>query len=390
MIQGSWAPIPDITFRTAFNKASQAPLATQISREAEFSRIAGFVDPCGPNPAPGATRPLFTIEDCRLTTNWQDSFYNNAALTCPEIGCLIRTGDYSDLGPVEAKTTTYGVVLQPRFLPGLMISADRWTIRYTNRIVYSGVNLGEGTGSCEFASTRRTTDRLRACAQFVRDPATGALFSSTPNPTAGYIGDDQYNDPLTNQGRGYDFQLRYERPVAALRGRLNIDMNGTLTTDAGGGTGGQFNKAGYFGVFVNDPVPKWRHTLRGTYTADENAFLASVNWRHISGTRSGLSQDPILLGISCAEANYTPAQCPQTLYSRIKPYDYMDLSLSTTVSKRLTLTLNINNVFDRDPPIIPAVGGLGTYSVSGNYTNAVTNFYDPFGRFIQLSAAVKF
>ncbi len=51
--------------------------------------------------------------------------------------------------------------------------------------------------------------------------------------------------------------------------------------------------------------------------------------------------------------------------------------------------MTINNLLDKDPPIIPARGGNNTYSING-WQNSPVNFYDIYGRYIQFSITTNF
>jgi outer membrane receptor protein involved in Fe transport len=68
----------------------------------------------------------------------------------------------------------------------------------------------------------------------------------------------------------------------------------------------------------------------------------------------------------------------------IKAYNYLDLSASVKLADKLTFRVGVNNVFDKDPPII---GGSNLPSTAGN-GNTFPQVYDALGRFIfgQLTA----
>ena len=58
--------------------------------------------------------------------------------------------------------------------------------------------------------------------------------------------------------------------------------------------------------------------------------------------------------------------------------DYIDLAGSWAITKQLTIRGGINNVFDKDPPII---GGSNLPGTAGN-GNTFPQVYDALGRFI--------
>ncbi|NWM10680.1 hypothetical protein GY642_25510, partial [Escherichia coli] len=70
-------------------------------------------------------------------------------------------------------------------------------------------------------------------------------------------------------------------------------------------------------------------------------------WRH----RAGMPLDvyaPASTGIPTADPSQRRDQFPG-----IKAYDWFDLALTFDVTKRMTFRLAANNIFDRDPPIVP-------------------------------------
>ena len=95
-------------------------------------------------------------------------------------------------------------------------------------------------------------------------------------------------------------------------------------------------------------------------------------WRHIDS----LDYEPLAL-----EVNKVAPQ-----FQHIKPADYFDLTAQTTVNEHLTLTFEVQNLLDRDPPIVGSDIGSTTYN-SGNTYPAT---YDTLGRRFVMSAKVNF
>jgi outer membrane receptor protein involved in Fe transport len=376
-IEGSWAPTRDITFRISRNFTSRAPTSFESSPDTNFVKTTGFTDPCGPSKA-------FQIESCRQTVNWQDSFYGSRALDCPADECLTRIGNSANLGPQEAKTLTYGFVLTPRFLPRFTFSADRYKIQYVNQIITASAN--DFMAGCRDYAFNPGAYGVFACQHLIRNP-DGTLFSTVANPTTGFVSGDTYNTPSQIATEGWDFQSHYDAPIASI-GTLAWDFNGSLTLNSGGIPGPNQGRVGYFGYSVGNPQPKWRHNLRAAFNDESRVFQFSVNWRYIGGTKSAINNFEALNGRPI-DKDFKGFVGPQKTFARINPFSYFDLSATVEVAKRLTLGIVVNNLLDKDPPLIPAFGGNGSYSING-YQNAPTTYYDIYGRFIQLSASTKF
>lgn len=364
-LEGTWAPVRDIRFRVARNFASRAPNVFEATQNINYGRNINFVDPCGANPAGGA--PVASLATCQLQPGFQPSTYGSASLTCPQDGCIYRFGAVDPkLGPQTANTLTYGLVLTPSFLPRFSFSVDHYEIRYTNQIV--GLDQDSIVANCLGYAANPTDLNRISCQQFIRNDQ-GKLFGNINNPNAGFVSSLVLNVPNQTGTTGYDFQAHYDLPVAS--GTFATDFNGGLVTSAASVTN-QSGNVGYFGDGVGNPIPKWRHNLRGTFTGAEGLFQLSLNWRYISATRSG-----------------TVRRTVQNTFARIPNYSYFDLAANVNIAKRMTLGVTINNLLDKDPPIIPARGGNNTYSING-WQNSPVNFYDIYGRYIQFSVTTNF
>ncbi|MDR6116083.1 iron complex outermembrane receptor protein [Sphingomonas sp. SORGH_AS789] len=365
-LEGTWAPVQDIRFRVARNFASRAPGVFEATQNINFSRSLNFVDICGASTAAGGA-PLASLAACQLQPGFNPASYGSTSIRCPEAGCIYRNGAVDPaLGPQTANTLTYGLVLTPRFLPRFSFSVDHYEIRYTNQIV--GLDQDTLVANCVNYATDPTELNKISCQQFVRN-GNGTLYGNINNPNSGYVSSLVLNVPNRIGTTGYDFQAHYDLPVST--GTLAADFNGGLVNSARS-VSNQSGSVGYFGDGVGNPIPKWRHNLRTTFTGQDGLFQISANWRFISGTQSG-----------------TLRRTTQNTFARIPDYSYFDLAANVNIAKRMTLGVIINNVLDKDPPIIPARGGNNTYSING-WQNSPVNFYDIYGRYIQFSVTTKF
>jgi outer membrane receptor protein involved in Fe transport len=359
-LEGTWAPTRDIRFRVARNFSSRAPGVFEATQNINFGRDVNFKDPCGS--AKAASK-----EACALQPGFKPSTYGSADLDCPEAGCIYRFGAVDpNLGPQTANTLTYGVVLTPRFLPRFSFSVDHYEIRYTNQIV--GLNQEDIIPGCINYAKYPTELNKIACQQFIRN-SDGKLFGNINNPSSGFVSSLVLNVPNQIGTTGYDFQAHYDVPVGP--NTLAADFNGGIVTSAAS-VENQTGNVGYFGDGVGNPIPKWRHNLRGTFTGAEKIFQISLNWRYISATESGTVRNAV-----------------QKTFARIPNYSYFDLAANVNIAKRMTLGVTINNLLDKDPPIIPARGGYTQYSING-WQNSPVNFYDIYGRYIQFSVTTNF
>jgi outer membrane receptor protein involved in Fe transport len=100
----------------------------------------------------------------------------------------------------------------------------------------------------------------------------------------------------------------------------------------------------------------------------------SVNWRYFGGTKlSSNTSNPFLQG-DYVEVN-----------RKIKAYNYIDLAGTWQVRDSVALRAGINNLFDKDPPVIAA----GLLSAFGN-GNTYPATYDPMGRTLFVGLTLDF
>ena len=377
-VEGLYAPIPDVMFRSSFNKAQRAPTVVEVRQATTVSYGTTIVsDFCAPvsrsNGSGGTTTtPLASREVCRAT-GLSDALYGSPTLLCPDNSCTVRSGGFV-ADPETAYTLTYGLVVKPRFLKGLVFSVDYYRIRINNSLGYNGPDYySEGCLASNGDSF--------FCSGIVRNPSTGTLYSvAADNPTTGFFraGTTNYYRSVSE---GYDFQGQYTLGLGEV-GRLDWSFNGSLTKNAGGQDSpvrAAYNCTGYFsnGIACGQLLPKWMHGLRTTWTTADNVFNVSFNWRYIGALTTANNSGQEVIGGT--------AQRFQTTFARIAPQSFFDLSMNFNVAKRFALRLIANNLLDRTPPIIP-----NSYTVSLSRNNTLPQRYDSLGRQIAIGTTITF
>lgn len=358
-IEGELAPIPDIRFRASYNRAVRAPNIVELFFPTSLG-LTGTVDPCA------GTSPSATLAQCQLT-----------GVTAAQYGAVTPNpanqynglfGGNPNLLPEKADSFTAGVVLQPRFIPGLALTADYFNIRIKNVI---------GTPSPEGIFEDCFGGDAAACALIQRAPGTGSLWLGTE----GFVVVTTQNfSGLGLFTKGFDFQGNYTRRLGGL-GTLNASFVGTYLLDLGSPAG---STPGGFAGTTPDPV--WRHVMRVGLTMP-NGLGVSARWRHFSGVDCDNSIDPESGGprdLGCGRADNPNSIIPGN--ERLSAQDYFDLTLSARLSQRLNLRIGANNIFDRDPPVagqqvIPAGFGNG---------NTYPQVYDALGRYLFAGFTVDF
>jgi outer membrane receptor protein involved in Fe transport len=210
----------------------------------------------------------------------------------------------------------------------------------------------------------------------VRNPVTGGLTGATI-AGGGYIVQTSVNVAAAVVS-GIDLQFDYKLDLGR-GGSLDFDMNGTyLEHMQSQPTPGAhtYDCAGYFGFTCQTINPRWHHIFRTTWTTPLSGLSAATTWRYIGPvSEDNNSPDPTLHFATWGAYDFYNARIPS--------YSYLDLEATWQPTKILTLRAGINNVFDKDPPLIDVdlVGGgaANTYPI-----------YDMFGRQLFIAFTARF
>jgi outer membrane receptor protein involved in Fe transport len=353
-LQAELAPIPDIRFRGSYNRAVRAPNIVELFFPQTLG-LAGTVDPCA-----GAT-PAASLANCQFTGVTAAQYGNISANPANQYNGLFIGNP--NLTPEKADTYTLGVVVQPRFIPGLALTADYWNIKIKNLI--SAPSFAGIMNAC------LNDHDPESCALINRAPGTGSLWLGT----GGFIVLQTQNFEGTGlKTSGFDFQGNYSRRLGGL-GTLNVAFVGTLLDKLG--TPADSRPGTFAG---STPSPKWRHTLRVGLTMP-NGLGISTRWRHFSGVNCVPAEGDV--GCS-AIVGGAVVDRPANL--RLSSADFFDLAFTARLAQRLNLRIGANNILDTDPPVagsqvIPAGFGNG---------NTFPQVYDALGRYLFAGFTVDF
>jgi outer membrane receptor protein involved in Fe transport len=365
---GSWEPVAGLKLRGSYQSAARAPSISELFSPTTTSTGQLVLDPCQ-YALPVGNEKLTAI--CLA----QGSPANQiGSITAPAAGSVnVTSGGNPNLGVEHAKTFTIGVLAQPRLLPGFSISVDYYNIRITDAI--TSPTVGDAIAAC-FGDQNPNLDVTPACTAIRRNPLTGALSGPVTN-TAGL--------PLTlsNLGTilsdGIDVSASYRRDLGFARLLLNFDGNWTnrsrfqatpnsIVRECAGYYSTNCNAFGFSATTNGSLQPKFTWNQRTTLNFGK--VDTSLLWRHIG------------------KMQYEPAGTTAVLpeFASIKPYDYFDFTIRARPTDNLTLTLTVQNLFDRQPPIVGANAGPASFNAGNTYPST----YDVLGRRFAISAQVSF
>jgi outer membrane receptor protein involved in Fe transport len=324
----TWQPIDDIRFRVTRSRDIRAPNLNELY-QGGTQNTDTVRNPFFPNAGPGSAT------------------YPNSL---PYLGTV--TGS-TNLKPEKADQWNIGAVVSPRFLPGFTASID-----------YYRINL---KGAIDVLTAQQIIDRCfegnqQTCAAIVPDPSTPGrvLISRSPFNYARIL------------SRGVDFDAAYRRKIGpgafTLRGVATRNIDNIVNTGLPGA------------VIVNTAgatsLPKWFFRASANY--DTPSYSVTLVGRGVSS--SVYDKAAIECQTSCPVST---TQHPTYDDLHISGSFYVDLNLT----KKFNVMgrgdgeffVNVTNVFDRWPILVPETG-----------LAANTTYSDLLGRAYRAGIRLKF
>lgn len=342
-VGGVYAPVRDVSFRGTYSRAVRAPNIT----EAFLPATAGFfsvTDPC----------------DVDEIDSDPDRAANCAAQGVP-VGFESNTNvsiegvssGNANLDAEEAESFTYGVVLQPRWTPGLTFTADYYDIQIDGAIAQ--IAAQDIIDNCYDASGGPDAN---FCSLFTRGADDNINFVSTTFVNAA---------ALTT--KGWDFELTYTRDLEEFA--ANHPAFGALRGRITGSLAANYLKELNFFAFADRPDeidiekgevgdPEWSFKSRLTW---DNGPLA-LTWESRFEDKVARFDVTPTPGVNTAESifpNYVGAEWYHDLVVRYR------FESGLWRADNIELFARVNNLLDREIP----------YGLSGNGTSSS---YDLFGR----------
>jgi outer membrane receptor protein involved in Fe transport len=350
-VGAEWAPVRAYRLRGSYQHAVRHANINELFQPTGLNLFGMNEDPCGPS-------MTHTLAQC-LQTGLPAALYGNALLDSPAGQYNFIEGGNERLSPEKADSYTLGLVFNP--IRNLTGTIDWWSIKIDDAI---------DAAPADFVLRQCLEKNLR-CGDVRRDPLFGTLWLTGGSVTA-------LNENLGGyETSGIDIAVNYLQRLGGL-GNLGLHFLGTWVNkwefEPIKGEG-RFDCAGLYGSSCGTPNPEWRHKFRATWATPWNVDLAAT-WRHIDEVQiEGTSSHPLL-------ADPNVAATDRTLGAR----DYLDLGLNWTISKTFAFRMGVNNVFDRDPPIVSSI--IADPAIFGN-GNTFPQVYDVLGRVFFFNLAIK-
>jgi iron complex outermembrane receptor protein len=293
-----------------------------------------------------------TVGSYYLSAAQAVTFANDPTRGAAQVNTVYLLGGNRNLQPEEATTYSYGVDLNPTSLPNLRASLTYYNIEYTDVI---------GTPSVPYVFTDPTFASI-----VYRNPTPTQLANllalavpvtlPTPLPAIGNVLDLRLNNFGSRKTDGLDFDVNYLWTTGF--GSVFADLAGNyiLNFDT------QFSPGAPVSDSLDLGVPQW--TARATLGVNMGAVSVAGFINHRAGVRNNFTTPT---GVSAYEAD---------------GYTTVDLRATWTLpdsgwTQGTTLALQVNDLFDQDPPFFPATDGVG-------------GTYNPIGRFVALNLRKTF
>jgi iron complex outermembrane receptor protein len=294
-----------------------------------------------------------------------------------------QTGN-KNLNPESANSLGLGVVLSPRWVPGLTTSVDYYNITIAGAIgsitVQNTADLCFVNGLLPYCGNIAYTNGTTA------KPADNTILGTPGGPTVSTILLVPFNFSK-QKDEGIDFDVTYSVPLEDMNwfGTIpgDLTLHGLATHYMRNYTNDGVNApTDLAGVNAGSGTPNWVYYVSATYHTDPWTFTL---------TGRGLSH-----GKYANEWVVCQTGCPvSTLANRTSSYNdiagafYMDLNTSYSFNAYgadTELFLGIKNVFDTDPPLV-ASGPDGNNIPAYPETNR--NLYDYLGRVYRVGLRLK-
>jgi iron complex outermembrane recepter protein len=336
-------------FRGGFNRAIRAPGINNLFAPQNIGLFAG-ADPCaGPTPA-------LSREQCARTGVSAAQYGNITQSPAGQNNQL--TGGNPNLVPEEADTITFGFAVQP--IDDLAISLDYYDIQIEDTIAT--------IGSPTILNFCATTGDPFLCSRISRNPRSGDIWLGS----VGFVRNltDNFGELSTD---GLDLNVNYGMDMFGGRMNAAFVANYVMSYDInplpGVNDDAAFSCEGLINPDCSAPlVNEFRAISNVSFSRD--IYTVNLRLRHFSGVDYKFSDGTAITTDTLLAAR-----------GGIGSYNYIDVSGSVTLFDNVDLSFGINNVADKEPPLVGVDNAVNANAPSG---------YDQLGRYVFSRIGVKF
>lgn len=349
----NWRPIEPVLIRVMQQRANRAPNVGELFSPVTSGLDNATADPCSVANAGNISDSLRAL--CVSTGMRAEQVGVVPDIISGQINTFSGSSPTTPPGPEQADTTTAGIVWTPTldWANSFMVSVDYYNIEIED--IIGQFSAQEILDACYLNGN--TTE----CAKIVR--IGGDL-------TGDAAGVQRFTTNLKFlQAEGVEVGINFNFDTESL-GNLafSATINKYLTQESQSSDFVPITDCrGFFGTTC-DPISDLRWIQRTTWSYDD--YTVSLLWRHINS----VEVEPVEASRRFEE------------FRTIDSYDYFDLYASYQMSDNVRFTLGVDNLFDKDPPVL----GNDIGDTSSNSGNTFPSNYDPLGRFYKAGVQLTF
>lgn len=334
-----YRPFEWLNFRAIYNRAVRAPSAFELFQAGDQS-FPGYADPCNATVIAALTGAAQTTRVSTCTAWFSSAGASGSLAGFNQVNSQVQSFQVGTPGlqPEIVDTYTYGVVFNPEWWPvgRIGISVDSFLL-----------DLQDGI------SLRSLPNILNGC---LAAAGTGGDCLLTPRLSNGqidFVNQTRSNVPGHSEIKGIDYNIRWSYDlseigfvgdfgVASLVTWLDTNDFGAIGTTDGSIGGG---------------APEYRAVTSFTYSQDD--FSALLRWSWTDEMRqASFGTDPV------------PA------------YDLWSLGARYDLNESLSVSANIDNLFDEQPPVFVDAQVFGQFNTDGST-------YDQLGRSFRIGLTYR-
>ncbi len=354
-IGGTWRPTRDISFRGNITQSVRQPSIVELFLGGQPA-FATPTDPCGPTQINSGSSAANRLANCR-TAVIASGLASSAATADAFLSTYIPNpnalpGSFAGapgLSPERGKSATAGVVLTPRRIPKLSLSADYVRLNLSN--IIQPTSLAQALQFCYDSGTFPDSSAqtgANTCSFFTR----GGDFQVAPGFGSGFI------NLAATQIRALNFAGRFEFDLPSDLGTMKLNGSAyhliRFSESAAGNFSDVLESAGsYF-------RPKWE--VQGKARYEKGGFYTQLTWNWQSKTSL------FTAGLPSTVENF-----PNVVYPAFSTFEY---TIGADINENFRVQLVVNNLTDKN-----FAGDTGLY-------NGV--YVDQIGRRFQFATTIKF
>lgn len=380
---GSIEPIQGFKFRGEYQVAVRSPNIQELYQSSVTGLGNLTVDPCQASALPSTASNPGLAALCIATGAPASAIGNIPAPSSGQIDTT--TSGNRNLQVEKADTYTFGGVFTPTFVKRLAVTADYFNIKVKNAITNPA--SGDILNGCYSATLNPGYVNNSFCALIVRNALNGSLNAGglpgviLAGSNLGVIHTAGVDWGVTYKLLPSDFGI--SRDI----GSLSFSVNGTwLNYYHFQATPNAINRdcTNRYSTNCTNPRPGFKYNTRATYSY--GPFDVSLLWRHIGAVGLEPYQAVAITPLSTPQPGGPNPTTVLEQFRHIKAYNYFDLSLRASIGSNVELTLTVDNVGDKQAPLL----GSGVGGTAFNNGNTFPTEYDILGRTYTMGARFKF